>query len=45
MRDHAHDAGNLVGRRDAADFTFWADRRVEAVLLGLENGGLVQADG
>lgn len=42
--NHSHDAGNLIGSGDASNLALRADRPRELVFLGLEDGGLMQAD-
>lgn len=45
MRDHSHDARDLVCRCYAPHFALSAHRRWQSVLVGLENSSLVQANG
>lgn len=45
MADHFHDIRYLVGGYDTSPFTFRSDLGWHLVLLRLENGGLVKADG
>lgn len=45
MADHTHNVSNFCSGRDAADLALSADGRGHLVLVGLENGSLVQTDG
>ena len=45
MADQPHDAGDLGGCGHAPDLALGADGRGQAILVGLEDGGLVQTDG
>lgn len=45
MADHAHDVCDFRRGGDAADLALGADGRGHLVLVGLEDGGLVQTDG
>ena len=45
MGDHPHDAGNLGRCGDTSDLTLGAQRGRQSILIGLEDGRLMQANG
>lgn len=44
MTDHPHDTSHLVRRNDASPFTFGGNLVLQSILLGFENGRLMQTD-
>jgi len=44
MTTHFHNIGDLISRDDTSSFTLSADLSRHAILVGLEDGSLMQTD-